>query len=44
MRETLEPLLTKSRPPWMAELSLHTFTLGDTPPHVTSVKARALLS
>ena len=27
----------------MAELSLHTFTLGDTPPHVSSVKARSLL-
>ncbi|KAK9843817.1 hypothetical protein WJX81_007480 [Elliptochloris bilobata] len=38
VRETAEPLLAKNRPPWMAELSLHTFTLGDTPPHVSSVK------
>ena len=41
VRETLEPLLAKNRPSWMAELSLHTFTLGDTPPHVSAVKARS---
>ena len=41
VRETLEPLLAKNRPAWMADLSLHTFTLGDTPPHVSAVKARA---
>jgi hypothetical protein len=40
VRETLEPLLDKNRPAWMADLSLHTFTLGDTPPHVSAVKAR----
>ena len=40
VREELEPALSKAKPRWMTDICLHTFTLGDAPPHVSAIKVR----
>ncbi|KAK9812293.1 hypothetical protein WJX73_010507 [Symbiochloris irregularis] len=38
VREELEPALSRSKPRWMTDICLHTFTLGDAAPHVSAIK------
>lgn len=38
VRNRLDPMLKDSKPAWIYDIGIHTFTLGDTPPRISAVK------